>query len=110
MEPFGGVSVEALLCGTPVIATDFGAFPENVQHGIHGYRFRTIGEAVWAAKNLDKLNNKKIHEYAVDNFSVDRVRYLYQAYFEQLLTLWEDGFYSKWHDGVSKYNRYTRSK
>lgn len=108
IEPFGGVSIEALLCGTPVIASDFGAFPENIQHGVHGYRFRTIGEAVWAAKNVGKLNNKKIHEYAINNFSVDRVRYLYQAYFEQLLTLWEDGFYSTWDNGVSKYSRYYR--
>ena len=109
LEPFGGVSIEALLCGTPVIASDFGAFPENIKHGIHGYRFRTMGEAVWAAKNVGKLNNKKIHDYAVKNFSVDRVRYLYQAYFEQLQTLWEDGFYSEWSKGVSKYKRYSKS-
>lgn len=106
IEPFGGVSIESLMCGTPVIATDFGAFVENIQHGIHGYRFRTIGEATWAAKNVHKLNNKKIHEYAVKNFSVDRVKYLYQTYFEQLLTLWDDGFYSKWNKGVTKYKRY----
>ncbi len=109
LEPFGGVAIESLMCGTPVIATDFGAFVENIQHGVHGYRFRTIGEAEWAAKNVHKLNNKKIHEYAVKNFSVDRVKYQYQAYFEQLLTLWEDGFYSKWDRGVSKYKRYSRS-
>lgn len=108
LEPFGGVSIESLLCGTPVIATDFGAFPENIQHGVHGYRFRTIGEAVWAAKNINKLNNKKIHNYAVKNFSVDRVRYQYQAYFEQLLTLWDEGFYSTWDKGVSKYKRYAK--
>lgn len=106
LEPFGGVSIESLLCGTPVIATDFGAFAENIRHGVHGYRFRTIGEATWAADNVEKLDNKKIHQYAVDNFGVDRVRYLYQAYFEQLLTLWGDGFYSKWNTGVDVYDRY----
>lgn len=108
IEPFGGVSIESLLCGTPVIATDFGAFPENIEHGVHGYRFRTIGEAVWAAKNLDKLDNKAIHEYAVNNFSVERIKYLYEAYFEQLLTLWSDGFYSEWDRGVSVFSRYQR--
>ena len=108
LEPFGGVSIESLLCGTPVISTDFGAFPENIQHGVHGYRFRTIGEAIWAANNVDKLNNKAIHEYAVKNFSVDRIKYMYEAYFEQLLTLWSEGFYSDWDRGVSVFNRYQR--
>ncbi len=108
IEPFGGVAIESLLCGTPVIATDFGAFAENIQHGVHGYRFRTIGEAVWAGKNVHKLNNKKIHQYAVNNFSVDRAKYMYQAYFEQLQTLWEEGFYSNWDKGVAKYQRYER--
>jgi glycosyltransferase involved in cell wall biosynthesis len=108
LEPFGGVSIESLLCGTPVIATDFGAFPENIQHGVHGYRFRTIGEAVWAAKNIHFLDPETIHNYAVNNFSVERVKYLYQAYFEQLLTLWDDGFYSSWSKSVSEYNRYKR--
>ncbi|MDQ5886057.1 MAG: hypothetical protein QG628_454 [Patescibacteria group bacterium] len=108
LEPFGGVSIESLLCGTPVIATDFGAFPENIQHGVHGYRFRTIGEAVWAAKNIHFLDNETIHNYAVNNYSVDRVKYLYQAYFEQLLTLWDDGFYSDWSKGVNNYDRYRR--
>ncbi|MFO0887073.1 MAG: glycosyltransferase [Candidatus Saccharimonadales bacterium] len=108
IEPFGGVAIESLLCGTPVIATDFGAFAENIQHGVHGYRFRTIGEAVWGAKNVHKLNNKKIHQYAVENFSVERVKYLYQAYFEQLQTLWEEGFYSNWDKGVAKYQRYNK--
>lgn len=108
MEPFGGVSIESLLCGTPVIATDFGAFTETIKHGQVGYRFRTVGEAVWAAGNVHKLDSKKIHEYAVNNFSVDRVKYLYQSYFEQLGTLWEDGFYSKWHSGVSLNRRYEK--
>jgi glycosyltransferase involved in cell wall biosynthesis len=109
LEPFGGVSIEALMCGTPVIACDFGAFPENIEHGINGYRFRTIGEAEWAARNVDKLNNKAIHECAVRNFSVNRVKYQYQAYFEQLNQLWGEGFYSDWHTGVSRYKRYGRS-
>jgi glycosyltransferase involved in cell wall biosynthesis len=109
LEPFGGVSIEPMFSGTPVITTDFGAFPENIVHGSVGYRARTIGEAVWAARNLDKLKSPaKIRDYAKKNFSLDRVKNLYQAYFEQLYTIWDDGFYSDWHRGVSKYKRYTR--
>ena len=108
LEPFGGVSIEAMLCGTPVIATDFGVFPENVIHGKTGYRFRTLGEGVWAANNVDKLDPKVIRDYAVNNFGLERVKYLYQAYFEQLIELWGDGWYSKLDSGVSKYERYSR--
>ncbi len=110
LEPFGGTSIEPLFCGTPVITTDWGAFPENIIHGEVGYRARTLGEAVWAAKNLDKLKSPRaIRKYAVDNFSLERVSQLYQAYFEQLYTLWdENGWYSNWHRGVSKYQRYNK--
>jgi len=109
LEPFGGTSIEPLFCGTPVITTDWGAFPENIIDGKVGYRVRTIGEAVWAAQHVDGLNPAKIREYAIKNFSLDRVRYLYQAYFEQLYTLWdENGWYSDWHRGTSKYHRYRR--
>ena len=108
LEPFGGTSIEPMFCGTPVITTDWGAFPENIIHGQVGYRARTLGETIWAAENLDKLNSASaIRKYAIDNFSLDRVRCLYQAYFEQLYELWDNnGWYSKWHNGVSKHNRY----
>jgi glycosyltransferase involved in cell wall biosynthesis len=104
--PFEGVHVEAALCGTPVITTDWGVFPETVVQGVTGFRTRTLGEAVWAANNVDKLDPKTIHEYAVANFSTDRVRHQYQAYFEQLETLYDDGWYADWNNGISKHNRY----
>lgn len=104
--PFEGVQVEANLCGTPVITTDWGCFTENVIDGMNGYRTRTMGEILWAMDNVDKLDRKKIREYALNNFSMDRVKFQYQAYFEQLYTLWERGWAS---DHVSpEYNRYKK--
>jgi glycosyltransferase involved in cell wall biosynthesis len=99
IEPFGGVSIEALMCGTPVIATDFGAFTETIPHGHVGYRFRTIGEAVWGVNNLDKLDRTAVNRYAVDNFSTEKVKYKYDEYLQQIATISTGdcrGFYTDW--------------
>lgn len=107
IEPFGGTSIEPLFCGTPVITTDWGAFTETIEHGKVGYRTRTLGEALWAAQHLDELlPPEKIREYAVANYSMDRIKNLYQAYFEQLSTLWQDGWYSDWDNGIANLQRY----
>jgi glycosyltransferase involved in cell wall biosynthesis len=97
IEPFGGVAVESMFCGTPVIASDFGAFTETVIPDLSGYRFRTIGEATEAAKMVKSLHPLRIREYAIDNFSTDNVKYKYHNYFMQLLDLYNGGgFYSDW--------------
>ncbi len=94
--PFEGVSVEALFCGTPVITTDWGSFAENNLHGKTGYRCRTMGEMIFALQNLNQLwEPERIRDYAVSNFTMDVVKFKYEAYFEQLLQLWDNnGYYS----------------
>lgn len=94
LGPFEGVNVEAQMCGTPVITTDWGAFPETVQHGVTGYRCRTLEQFVWAAKNVDKLDPEKIRNWAVNNYSLDRIARKYDEYFKMLLTLWGEGWYT----------------
>lgn len=95
LEPFGGTHAEAMMCGTPVITTDWGAFPENNVHGVTGFRCRTMAEFTRAARNVHTLDYRKIREYALGRFSTDVVRYQYQDYFERLLTLWGEGFYTE---------------
>jgi glycosyltransferase involved in cell wall biosynthesis len=53
VEPFGGVAIEANLCGTPVLASDFGAFTETVHPGWNGYRCRTLGDWLAAIRNVE---------------------------------------------------------
>lgn len=92
LEPFGGVAVEAQFCGTPVISTDWGAFPETVQHGVTGYRCRTMAQFVEAAKQVHKLDPYKIRDWAVDNYSLKSVAKKYEDYFNTLLYQWDDGW------------------
>ena len=94
IEPFGNVVAEAMFCGTPVIATDWGAFAETVKHGQNGFRIRSLGEGLRAIDLIDTLKPRLIRKFAMQNFSLDVVRYKYQAYFEQLMELWGDGWYS----------------
>lgn len=100
--PFEGVHVEAMMCGTPVITTDWGVFTETVADGVQGFRTRSVGEAVWAAKEAGRLDYAAIRDYAVGRFSLNSVRHLYQDYFRNLLTLWEDGFYTNSYDPMDK--------
>lgn len=87
LEPFGGVAVEAMMSGTPVITTDWGAFPETVQHGKTGYRCRTLDQFVWATKNADKLKPEDCRNWAVDNYGLEKVKNMYQEYFEMVANI-----------------------
>jgi len=82
------------MAGTPAITTDFGAFPETVEHGKTGFRCHTLNEFVWAAQNAPALNPLYIRERAVARYSMDVVRWQYQTYFERLADLWGKGWYS----------------
>ena len=115
IEPFGGVAIESMLSGTPVITTDWGAFTETNLDGITGYRVRTFGEALWAAQNVEKLDKRKMYEWARRNYSMERVKWLYQAYMEQLDDLQSKDteelkkvWQSQHHAGLSEYHRYEK--
>ena len=83
-EPFGLVMVEAMACGTPVLATPGGSVPEIVRDGISGYICRNVQQMIERVSNLD-LNPAKVRHYVEENFSIDRMVKSYLALYEDAL-------------------------
>lgn len=94
IPPFEGVHIEAQLCGTPVITTDFGVFAETVENGVNGYRCKNFKEFMEAAQMVDTLSPLDIAATARTTYSTETVAKQYEQYFERLMTLYSDGFYS----------------
>lgn len=92
-EPFGSMVVEALLSGTPVVGSNFGAMFETIDHGNNGFRCDILRDYVYGIHNLHKLRSPEvIREYAIKKYSLDAVKGQYQAYFERLMLLWDKGW------------------
>lgn len=90
--PFELVFAEALMCGTPVITSDFGAFTEYVEQGVDGYRCRTIPQYYDAVRNIDKLDRQTIVDRAWARFSPSVVATQYEDYFDQLVMFHREGW------------------
>lgn len=87
LEAFGGVNVEAQLCGTPVITTDFGVFPETCRNGISGFRcnmLQDFAEAAYAVKTLDPHT---IRSHA-ERYLMNNVRHEFNNWFHDIYQLY----------------------
>jgi glycosyltransferase involved in cell wall biosynthesis len=77
-EPFGLSVVEALACGTPVVASNRGSMPELISHGVTGFLVNSVDEAVTAIGRIGDIDRAACRAAVSARFTVDRMadRYL----------------------------------
>ena len=86
-EPFGLVMIEAMACGTPVIAFPRGSVPEVVDDGLTGFTVRNVQEAVEAFGRLPQLSREKIRSHFEKRFTARRMALDYLDAYESLMAL-----------------------
>ncbi|HYD73242.1 MAG TPA: glycosyltransferase family 4 protein [Candidatus Binatia bacterium] len=72
-EPFGLVMIEAMACGTPVIAFRRGSVPEVIDHGVNGFVVDDVDDALNAIRNLDRLDRRRVRAVFDQRFTVERM-------------------------------------
>lgn len=96
LEPFGGVQIENLLCGTPTITSDWGGFAENNIQGVTGYRCRTFNDYLEAALNcLDgHIDCAECRKQGL-RFTLNSIAPKYEKFFEDVLNIYtSEGWYT----------------
>ena len=89
-EPFGLVMIEAMACGTPVIAYRGGAVPEIMEEGQTGFIVEELEDAVEAARRIPKLSRKRCREVFEQRFTVTRMANDYVRVYERLINRKQD--------------------
>ena len=84
-EPFGLIMIEALACGTPVIAWPHGSVPEVLEDGVSGYLCTEIDEAVRAVERIGELDRRRCRAEFERRFTAERMARDYAAVYERFL-------------------------
>jgi glycosyltransferase involved in cell wall biosynthesis len=85
-EPFGLVMIEAMACGTPVIAYRSGSVPEVVEDGVTGLIVENEEQAVRAVGDLGRLDRRKVRARFEERFSADRMARAYESAYRGLIS------------------------
>jgi len=83
-EPFGLVMIEAMACGTPVIAFNRGSVPEIIEDGLTGFIVEDETSAVAAVSRLDALSREKVRTRFEQRFTAGRMAADYLACYRAL--------------------------
>jgi glycosyltransferase involved in cell wall biosynthesis len=84
-EPFGLSVVEAMACGTPVIANNRGAMPELIEHGVTGFLVDDLDGAVEAVARIGEIDRAACRAAVAARFSVDHMADRYLALYRKVL-------------------------
>jgi glycosyltransferase involved in cell wall biosynthesis len=84
-EPFGLVLIEAMACGTPVIAYPFGSVPELIDPGETGFVVKDVEAAVSAVHRLESIDRKHCREVFERRFTASRMAADYLELYDQLI-------------------------
>jgi glycogen synthase len=77
--------IEAMACGTPVIAYRSGSVPEVIDDGVTGFIVESEEEAVDAVNQLAQLDRRKVRERFEERFSAHRMARAYESHYRQLI-------------------------
>jgi glycosyltransferase involved in cell wall biosynthesis len=84
-EPFGLVVIEALACGTPVLARRAGGIPEILRDGIDGFIGDDAQQLAFLDTMLDRIDRPAIQADAIERFNVSRMVDRYEALYRRLI-------------------------
>jgi glycosyltransferase involved in cell wall biosynthesis len=84
-EPFGLVMIEAMACGTPVIAYPLGSVPEVMQERVTGFIVPDLERAVKAVKRLGEIDRRKCRRYFEQHFNAERMAQDYLNIYQRLV-------------------------
>lgn len=89
-EPFGLIMIEALACGTPIVAWNLASVPEIVSHGETGFICGNISDAVQAVRGIDRIDRHACRKAFEERFTAARMAEEYLAIYRGLLDAHSD--------------------
>lgn len=84
LEPFGNIVVEAAMCGTPAITTDWGGFSDTIIHGQTGYRCKSFMDFAQAIEDIPKIKPQNCRDWAMENYSEKVVHNKFDRHFQYI--------------------------
>jgi glycosyltransferase involved in cell wall biosynthesis len=84
-EPFGLVMIEAMACGTPIIARRRGSVPEVMEEGVTGFTYDTVEEAIQLVQGVASLSRKECRRAFEKRFTVAQMAQAYLVIYKRVL-------------------------